>query len=108
MRVTTKTESKCKLNHRQDLSEGGSPGTSVRGPESQEGAREFLKDPIAVAIYVYFDVFIFFFIYLYFQLKSSILRKVSVCSLCPKAVLFRLAKFLLEALTTDPITLTYT
>ena len=65
MRVTTKTESKCKLNHRQDLSEGGSPGTLVRVPESQEGPREFLKDPIAVAIYVYFDVFIFFFLFVF-------------------------------------------
>lgn len=65
MRVTTKAESKCKLNHRQDLSEGGSPGTLVRVPESQEGPREFLKDPIAVAIYVYFDVFIFFFLFVF-------------------------------------------
>ena len=34
----------------------------------------------------------------YFQLKSSILREVSVCPRGPKAVMFRLAKFLLDAL----------
>jgi hypothetical protein len=33
-----------------------------------------------------------------FQLKSTIFREVSVCPRGPKAVLFRLAKFLLEAL----------
>jgi hypothetical protein len=43
----------------------------------------------------YLDFFIFF---LYFQLKSTIFREVSVCPRGPKAVLFRLAKFLLEAL----------
>jgi hypothetical protein len=32
------------------------------------------------------------------RLKSSTLRVVSACSRCPKAVLFRLAKCLLEAL----------
>ena len=31
------------------LLEGGSAGTSMRGPESQEEARESLKDPIALA-----------------------------------------------------------
>jgi len=36
--------------------------------------------------------------------KSSILRKVSACPRVPKAVLFRLAKFLLEALTGDGTT----
>jgi len=38
------------------------------------------------------------FFFLYFQLKSSILRVVSACPRGPKAVLFCLAKYLLEAL----------
>ena len=33
---------------------GGSAGTSVRSPESQEGACESLKDTIALAIHVLF------------------------------------------------------
>ena len=33
---------------------GGSAGTSVRDPESQEGGCEFLKSPIALAIGVLF------------------------------------------------------
>jgi hypothetical protein len=41
----------------QGISEGGSAGTSVRGPESQEGACESLKDPIALAIDVSFLFF---------------------------------------------------
>ena len=32
------------------------------------------------------------------ELKSSIFIEVSACPRCPKAVLFRLAKFLLEVL----------
>jgi hypothetical protein len=71
-------------------------GISVRGPESQEGVRESLKGTISVANDVLFWFFHYYF--LYFQLKSSILRKVLVCPRDPKAVLFHLAKFLLEAL----------
>jgi hypothetical protein len=41
----------------QGIWEGGSAGTSVRGPESQEGACESLKDPIALAIDVLFLFF---------------------------------------------------
>jgi len=33
---------------------GDSAGTSVRGPEIQEGARESLKGPIALAVDVLF------------------------------------------------------
>jgi len=33
---------------------GGSAGTSVRGPESQNGACESLKGPIALAIDILF------------------------------------------------------
>ena len=33
---------------------GGSAGTSVRGPETQEGPRESLKNPKALAIDVLF------------------------------------------------------
>ena len=36
---------------------GGSAGRSVRGPESQDEAREYLKDPIDLAIDVLFEVF---------------------------------------------------
>ena len=79
----------------QDLWEGGSTGTSVRDPESQECAHESLKGPIAFVI----DV-LFWFVHFgrYFQPKSSILIEISACSRGPKAVLFRLAKFLSEAL----------
>ena len=72
-------------NDTQSLWEGGSVGTSVRGLESQGGARESLKGPLATDI-------------IYFQLKSSILKEVLVCPRGPKAVLIHLAKFLLEAL----------
>jgi hypothetical protein len=41
----------------QALWEGGSVGTSIRGPESQEGACESLKGPIALAIDVLFRFF---------------------------------------------------
>ena len=37
---------------------GGSVGASVRGPESQEGACESLKGPIAQAIDVFFGCFL--------------------------------------------------
>jgi hypothetical protein len=98
---------------------GGSAGTSVRGPESQEGACESLKGPIVLTIDVLFGFF--FYLFWYFQLflvylenitqisdeslpvvlldfKSSILREVSACPLGPKAVLIRLAKCLLEVM----------
>ena len=75
-------------------------GTSIRGPESQEGGRESQTGPLALAIDI---LFIFFHFLEYFQLKSSILREVSVCPWSPKAVLFSIAKFLFEALTTAPI-----
>jgi len=72
---------------------GGSASTLVRGLESQDGACESLKGPIAI------DVLFWFFHFLgYFQLKFTILREISACTRVPKAVLFRLAKFLLKAL----------
>lgn len=61
------------------------------GARSQEGARESLKDPIALAT-------LFRFFWEYFQLKSSILREVSAYPRGSKTVLFCFAKFLLEAL----------
>ena len=51
---------------------GGSAGTSVRGPESQEGACESLKDPIH-AISIAID---FFLIVLAFQTIFSLFRKI--------------------------------
>ena len=42
---------------RQGLWEGGSAGTSVRGPESQEGAGESLKGPNSLGHIIYFDFF---------------------------------------------------
>jgi hypothetical protein len=69
----------------QGLWKGCSVGTSVR---------ESLKHPISLAIYV-----LIWFGRGYFQLKSSILREISACPRGPRAVLSRLAKFLLEALT---------
>ena len=59
-------------------------------------ARESLKGPVSVANDVLF--YFFFYFFLYFQLKSSILRKVSVCPRSPKAVFIHLEKILLEAL----------
>ena len=49
-------------------------GTSVRGPESQEGACESMKGPIALAI----DVLFLFFSYIfgYFQLFIVYLEKI--------------------------------
>ena len=41
----------------QGLWEEGSVGTSVRGPESQEGACESLKGPIALVIDILFWIF---------------------------------------------------
>jgi hypothetical protein len=101
---------------------GGSAGTSVRGPESQEGACESLKGPIVLTIDVLFGFF--FYLFWYFQLflvylenitqtsdeslpvvlldfKSSILREVQACPRGPKTILFRLAKFLLKVLISD-------
>jgi hypothetical protein len=43
-------------NDTQSLWEGGSVGTSVRGLESQGGARESLKGPLATDI-IYFVIF---------------------------------------------------
>jgi hypothetical protein len=37
---------------------GDSVGTSIRGPESQEGACEYMKGPIALPRKFYFDIFI--------------------------------------------------
>ena len=76
---------------------GGSAGTPTRGPENQEGACESMKGPIDIL----FWVFIFFCWYVQLcllDLKFSDLREVSACLRGPKAVMFRLAKFLLEAL----------
>ena len=89
---------------------GCSVGTSVRVPESQEGARESLKGPVAVAndvlflfikspkqcleTYCFCSVIIFLFLLVVFSthIPGSILRKVvSLCPRGPKAVLFRLA-----------------
>ena len=56
----------------QALWEWGSAGTSVRGPEIQEGARESLKGPIASAIDVSFW---FVLLFLYFQLFLVYLEK---------------------------------
>jgi len=74
---------------------GGSAGTSVRVPESQEGACESLKSPIALAIYI---LFLFFHFLGIFNWNSQFWEK-SQSVPGPKAVLFRLAKFILEALT---------
>ena len=41
-------------NYGQGLWEGGSAGTSVWGPKSHEGACEFLKGPLALAVDVLF------------------------------------------------------
>ena len=67
------------------------PEGAMNPPESQEEAHESLKGPLAVDILLWFfggD----------FQLKSSVLREVSACLWGPKAVLFHLAEFFLEAL----------
>jgi hypothetical protein len=73
----------------QGLWEGGSwAGTSVRDPESQERAHESLT--------CYFDFFIIIFFVFSTQIHNFE-RSFSLSS-GPKAVLFRLAKFLLEAL----------
>jgi hypothetical protein len=55
----------------QDLWEGGSAGTSVRGPESQERARESLKGPFVLAIDI---LFLFFHIFWVFYTIFSLLR----------------------------------
>ena len=97
--------------------ERGSVGTSVRGPESQEGACESLKGPIVLTIDVLFWFWYFqlFLVYLenitqtsdeslpvvLLDLKSSILREVQACPRGPKTILFRLAKFLLKVLISD-------
>ena len=51
-----------------EVGRGWSFGTSVRGPDSQEGSCESLKGPIALAIHVYvlFRFFDFFCIFNYF------------------------------------------
>jgi hypothetical protein len=36
---------------------GDSVGTSIRGPESQEGTCEYMKGPIALPRKFYFDIF---------------------------------------------------
>jgi hypothetical protein len=94
-------------------------------PESQEGACESLKGHIALTIDVLFWFLICIGIFNYFltylekiilknshldfdeilpvDLKSSILREVSVCPCGHKAVLFRLATFLLETQTIKQI-----
>ena len=110
MEIRTDCSGNCKSNYNTITTTtatayergGGSGGTSVRGPESQEGGRESQTGPLALAIDILFS---FFHFLEYFQLKSSILREVSVCPWGPTADLFRIAKFLLEALTTAPIKL---
>ena len=106
----------------QGLWEGNLAGTSVRGPENQEGVCESLKGHIALAIGVLFwflllleYIQLFFslfsdvkftetsefwlliithiYIVVLLDLKSSILREVSACPRGTKAVLFRLANF---------------
>jgi hypothetical protein len=74
---------------------GSSAATSVRGPESQEGACEFLKSHIALVIDVLFKKCSCFG---YFQLFLVYLEPVVLLDLessaCPRgnnAVLFRLA-----------------
>jgi hypothetical protein len=52
---------------------GGSSGTSVRVPESQEGARESLKSPIALAT----EVWVFFLLFWeVFSTIFSLFRKI--------------------------------
>jgi len=72
----------------------GLGGTSVRGPESQEEAHESQKGLIVLDILFWF--FLFFPVF-----STQILNFERSLSLSPgpKAVLFRLAKFILEALT---------
>jgi hypothetical protein len=60
------------IKYCQGLSEGGSVGTSVRGPGSQEGAREYMRGPIVLTINVLFRFFIFWG---YFQLFLVYLEK---------------------------------
>ena len=96
-------------NSYQGLWEGGSADTSVRVPESQEGACKSLKGPNSLSqrffVGAYFQLFL---VYLekklpvvLLELKSSNFQRslVSACPRGPKSVLFRLAKFPLEALT---------
>ena len=71
---------------------GGWAGTSVRDPESQERTHESLKGPIDIL----FDFFII--IFLVFSTQIHNFERSFSLSSGPKAVLFRLAKFLLEAL----------
>jgi len=73
---------------------GGSAGTSVRGQESQEGARESLKGPNSIG-HIIFNFFNFFFV-----ISTQILNfeRSLICHRGPKAVLFGLGKFFLEAL----------
>jgi hypothetical protein len=74
---------------------GTGPGEPIRGPWIPEGSHS-LSHRRFILIFSFF---------MYFQLKSSIFRKVSACPRGPKAVLFCLAKFLLEALPNTNITL---
>ena len=74
---------------------GGSAGTSVRGTESHERARESLMVPIALVIDVLFWIFHYFLVHS--TQIHSLERSFSLFS-DPKAVLFHLAKFLVEAM----------
>jgi len=54
---------------------GGSAGTSFRGPESQEGARESPKCPIALAIDVFFIIIFFCVVFsTIFSLYRTVIR----------------------------------
>ena len=52
-----------KLEYPAGLMRWGSAGTSVRGSETQAGAREYLKSPKALAIDVFFHFWVGIFIY---------------------------------------------
>ena len=67
------------------------------GRKAKTGHVNLWRAPIALAVDVFF-LFVYLFFWGYFQLQSSIFREVSAFPRGPKAVLFRLAKFLLEAL----------
>lgn len=64
------------MYERDNVYEGGirSAGTSVGGPNGQEGARESLKGPIAVSIYVLLGFFFMFL--LVFSSIFSLFRKI--------------------------------
>jgi hypothetical protein len=77
----------------QGLWEEGWAGTLVRDPKSQERAHESLKDLIDILFW-----FFHYYFFCIFNLNPQFWEKFQSLSSGHKAVLFRLAKFLLEAL----------